>query len=190
MDLHEFNKNAIKTESLVDTVITDRAILMESLVAFEQVSELLDALKKSAFYNKPIDVEKLMGSADSINKIGYVLSNEDIWEIGATKNDDINPRLFHAIIGILTEAGELATILINHLQGEELDTVNMLEEFGDIAWYQAIAYDELNVDPYHPLVAVINKLRARYPNKFTSDDAINRDVDSERAILEDSLKGE
>ncbi len=37
--------------------------------------------------------------------------------------------------------------------------------------------------------AVINKLRARFPEKFTEDHAIDRDTDYEREILEHSITG-
>jgi hypothetical protein len=62
--------------------------------------------------------------------------------------------------------------------------VNLLEEFGDLAWYQAIGIDEAGGSLDKVLDRVIAKLRARYPEKFTSENAINRDLVKERAILE------
>jgi NTP pyrophosphatase (non-canonical NTP hydrolase) len=38
------------------------------------------------------------------------------------------------------------------------------------------------------LIANIAKLKARYPDKFTTEDAINRDLDKERSILEQGIK--
>lgn len=153
--------------------------------------------------------------------------------------------LLHATIGILTEVEEL---LDNHLG--EVDSVNVLEEVGDITWYLAIIGREYNInlpeslplsneDPMKIVLSIvkqtcklldylkkkiyynkpinddefkqttlvimillqsymnhfkidikdsfdtnINKLRSRYGDKFSSDKAINRDLDLEREILE------
>ena len=65
---------------------------------------------------------------------------------------------------------------------------NGFKEFGDIDWYKAIAFDAWNVDPESPLNAVINKLKLRYPEKFTSSAAINRDLSKERETLESDMK--
>ena len=153
--------------------------------------------------------------------------------------------LLHATIGILTEVEEL---LDNHLG--EVDSVNVLEEVGDITWYLAIIGREYNInlpeslplsneDPMKIVLSIvkqtcklldflkkkiyynkpinedefkqttlvimillqsymnhfkidiknsfdinINKLKSRYGDKFSSDKAINRDLDLEREILE------
>lgn len=94
-------------------------------------------------------------------------------------------RLLHSAIGISTEAGELLDSLKKHIYyGKEFDTVNFKEEIGDIFWYIAIACDELNVDIESIMKTNIEKLQARYPNKFTSENAINRNLETERKILE------
>ena len=69
------------------------------------------------------------------------------------------------------------------LDENSLDVVNVLEEIGDISWYQAILIDALNGDWDACLNKNIEKLKARYPEKFSSDAAINRDVNNERTIL-------
>ena len=42
----------------------------------------------------------------------------------------------------------------------------------------------LNIDPSEIMSSNIAKLKARYPNKFTQEDALNRDLNVERNILE------
>ena len=101
------------------------------------------------------------------------------------ENEDemsINPRIFHAIVGISTESTELLEAL--DFSGKELDNVNICEEFGDLDWYKAIGCDEFNISWDTILNTVIAKLKARYPENFTSKDAINRDLDKEREILD------
>jgi hypothetical protein len=62
--------------------------------------------------------------------------------------------------------------------------INIAEEFGDIDWYKAIGVDELNINWVTILDTVISKLKTRYPDAFTSEDAINRDLDKERKVLD------
>jgi NTP pyrophosphatase (non-canonical NTP hydrolase) len=94
-------------------------------------------------------------------------------------------RLLHASIGITTESGELADLLKKHIfYGKPLDTVNAVEECGDLLWYVALACDALGVTIGEVMERNIAKLRTRYPDKFTSDAAINRDLEAERRALE------
>jgi len=54
------------------------------------------------------------------------------------KGNHINPRIAHSIIGVTTELNELGAAV--QLQ----DSVNIIEEMGDIFWYEAIAQDEID----------------------------------------------
>lgn len=93
--------------------------------------------------------------------------------------------LLHSSMGFVTEAGEFQDMLKKHLYyGRELDTVNLKEEIGDILWYCAIALTALDTDFGTVMQTNINKLKARYPEKFTEKDAIDRNLDKEREILE------
>ncbi len=98
---------------------------------------------------------------------------------------DGTKRLLHAGIGLSTEAGEFLDALKKHIfYGKELDRVNLKEEMGDLFWYLAIACDELGVE-FEPLMETnIAKLKARYGEKFTEHKAENRDLETERTILE------
>ena len=94
-------------------------------------------------------------------------------------------NLLHAAIGIGTEAGEVLDQFKRKLfYGRELDVVNVKEEIGDIMWYVAILLRELDLDFEDILQMNIDKLRARFPEKFTEHHAINRDLGKEREILE------
>jgi NTP pyrophosphatase (non-canonical NTP hydrolase) len=99
------------------------------------------------------------------------------------KGYDMN--LLHAAMGIGTEAGELLDAFKRKIfYGKELDVVNVKEEIGDIMWYIAILLRELDLDFEDILQLNIDKLRARFPDKFTENHALNRDLDAERKILE------
>lgn len=99
--------------------------------------------------------------------------------------DDGVKRLLHAGIGISTEAGEFLDALKKHIfYGKELDRVNLAEELGDLFWYMAIVGDELGIKFEDVMDRNITKLKARYGEKFSEEKAENRDLDSERKILE------
>ena len=94
-------------------------------------------------------------------------------------------NLLHAAMGIGTEAGEVLDQFKRKIfYGRELDVVNVKEEIGDIMWYVAILLRELDLDFEEILQLNIDKLRARFPEKFSESHAINRDLGKERSILE------
>lgn len=94
-------------------------------------------------------------------------------------------RLLHAAMGLCTESGEFMDMMKKHiLYGKPLDEVNLKEELGDKLWYVALALDELKTTFEQIFETNIAKLRARYPNKFTEQDALNRNLEKERQILE------
>lgn len=95
------------------------------------------------------------------------------------------PELMHAMLGITSEAGEVADQFKRHLiYGKELDEINLMEEIGDLFWYCAILSHHIDISFVTIMERNIAKLKARYPGKFTKDSAINRDLEKERRILE------
>lgn len=111
----------------------------------------------------------------------------DFHGIGARLQNVKAVRALHATMGISTEAGELLDVLKKHIfYGKDVDWVNLEEEMGDLFWYLAVLADVLGKTEFQGLMQKnIDKLAKRYPDqKFTSDSAINRDLVSEREILE------
>lgn len=97
----------------------------------------------------------------------------------------LNPRLQHAAFGLVTESGELLDALKKSMfYGKDLDVVNLKEEAGDILWYLAILFDELDTTFEAEMERVIGKLKIRYPEKFSLALTETRDLDAERKHLE------
>lgn len=181
MDLKQYIVDATRTESLVDNIEVDPEFLAGVLQIFIASGNMLDQIKKYAFYGKEYDNVTLRD--EFINIVGSLDQIKP--SIGGTHMEGpvaVNPRLFHSIVGIATEATEL----VEALAQEDIDGVNVLEEFGDLNWYQAIGIDTLGGDFESVLRTNIEKLRARFPDKFSNESAINRDTDREREILEQS----
>lgn len=97
-----------------------------------------------------------------------------------------NARILHAAMGCVTESAEMMDAIKKATYyGTELDTVNIREESGDILWYLAILFDELGTSFEVESARVIQKLRIRFPEKFTEYDAANRNLKAERKTLEE-----
>lgn len=91
----------------------------------------------------------------------------------------------HMAMGMVTEAGELIDVYKKNLAyKKEIDYVNLKEELGDILWYIANLCNINDWDIEDVLEININKLKVRYPEKFTQENAINRNLEEERKILE------
>lgn len=108
-------------------------------------------------------------------KIGERMAGED-------KTIDIQ----HAAMGMVTESAEFMDALKKSIfYGKPLDKVNLREELGDILWYVALALRTLDTDFETVMERNIEKLKARYPQNFTEEHAISRDLEAERKILEE-----
>ena len=94
-------------------------------------------------------------------------------------------RLLHAGMGLTTEAGEFVDALKKHIfYGADLDAINLAEETGDSLWYIAVAVDALETTFKDIKEKNIAKLKSRFPDSFKKVDALNRDLETERKILE------
>ncbi len=118
----------------------------------------LDAFKKAAFYGKGDEV-----------KTPLVFTG--------------NKNYLHALLGICSEAGELAMNSINGLNGKPIDFVNTVEELGDLLWFIQLGCKSMGFSMAEIMTMNIDKLKARYPDKFTESNALERDVDAEMKAM-------
>jgi len=190
MDNNEYIKLALRTESKVESVSANVNALMAALDCFVVSGEILDGFKKAIYYRNPKKInETLQDYADALEEHARRLRKHASTATTNTEVMNINPRVFHGIVGIATEASELTAALSDYIENGVLDPVNIQEEMGDGAggtnsWYAAILHDELGLDPVETMTKNINKLRARYPEKYEDTLAENRDLTTERKILE------
>lgn len=144
-------------------------VLLLALQNFIDAAETLDVIKKSLFYGRDLGhIHKAI--------------REDAPEVVARA---VDTNIIHGIIGIATEAGELVEALVKAMFNDaDLDVVNMAEEVGDVFWYAALLAKKAGVTFDAIQRNNIEKLRKRFPDKFSEFDANNRDLDGEREILE------
>jgi NTP pyrophosphatase (non-canonical NTP hydrolase) len=93
--------------------------------------------------------------------------------------------LLHMCLGLQTESAEISDVFKKKLAyNKDIDWVNVKEEIGDLMWYIANLCNLNEWDLENILETNINKLKIRFPEKFTNDLAINRDLLEERKTLE------
>lgn len=107
-------------------------------------------------------------------------------------------NIFHAALGMATEAGELLDNWKKAIfyGGRTFDTVNADEEVGDLMWYvmlycQARGEQTGTTGAQHLariLAGNSAKLRARYPGKFETQDAEKRDTDAEIGAMKKAME--
>ena len=86
-------------------------------------------------------------------------------------------RLAIAGLGLAGEAGEVVDYLkkvVGH--GHKLDKDKLVKELGDVLWYVAEICSAINADMSDVAQQNMDKLKARYPDGFSSERSINREV--------------
>ena len=93
--------------------------------------------------------------------------------------------VLHCLVGMQTELGELADPFKKEIfYGKELDKTNVAEEIADKMWYLVNLARIENIDLVKALQNNIAKLKVRFPDKFTEQNAIERNLEAERVELE------
>lgn len=146
-------------------------------------AEVLDGFKRALFYGA-----RAPGIPDD-----WTAKTETLGEFRDDHAIGLSNDLIHGILGVFTEAGELLSVLANPLPGNSADKPeggefpdvnNIREEVGDLFWYCALIADACGFTLDDAQRKNIQKLRTRYPDKFTSEKALKRDLAAERAVLE------
>lgn len=88
---------------------------------------------------------------------------------------DRNIDLIHAVLGVCSEAGELADPVKKAMMyGKPLDILNIKEGAGGLLWYLALLCRALDCTMDELGVQVIDKLRKRYPSSYSDSAAVAR----------------
>lgn len=201
MNFKDYQSRALLTESKPSTLNFGEVGLHILLNTAENTAEILNLAKRTIFYGKPMEGDKLRALAENLagySRLIYELSDHlpianDFEsynglppEAQNIKAENVDLRLLHAAMGIFTEAGEAIELVRHQLEGKPFDSVGWGEEIGgDISWYQALGHDAAGTDEDVEREKNIRKLELRNKGKtFNAEATVNRDTDAERAILE------
>ena len=160
-----------------------------NLGVITEIGEVLDIFKKNLAYNKPIDVVNLGEELADIswyivNKCAFepIPLEEDFDVVLADVKELLDNKMFRVEnlpIGLKTEA-LMHTLLLaycgttNNIFSAPIVQLAILANIAE--WYE--------LDFFQILTNNIDKLKVRYPEKFTNEAAQNRDLEAERAELE------
>ena len=87
----------------------------------------------------------------------------------------VSDLLLNAALGLCGESGEVADLVKKHrFQGHDLDFEHIAKELGDIAWYLAVGAYSIGYDLEKILQMNVDKLKARYPDGFSTDRSLHR----------------
>ena len=174
MHMKTYLTESARTASpLFDTTQIDAWQVAGILNIVAKSIEPLDAAKKALFYGREINPAVMNRLHVTDGFYGH---------IGA-RFEGLDVDLIHAILGIITEAGELAEALLKAMNTGEFDETNLREEGGDQLWYLAMKFRALGTTFEREAERNIAKLKTRFPDKFNQDEAINRDLLAEEAVL-------
>ena len=83
--------------------------------------------------------------------------------------------LLNSTLGLCGECGEVADLVKKHLfQGHDIDLNHVAKELGDISWYLAVGAYSIGYDLEKILQMNVDKLKARYPDGFSTDRSLHR----------------
>lgn len=195
MNSEEYADKAVSTVSNnFDTNHVSLEDFEYTMLAMIEMSKAIDYLKRSLFYGKKLDREKLVKSVSVANMyMQSILGNEYVpTNISFDNKDKMLDKLIHASFGFCTESGEVLETMYKHLcnTDKELDWKNIFEEIGDINWYIPLFLQEAkNQGKNWSFEKIwdlnIDKLSKRYPNKFETEKCYNRNSKKELEKFED-----
>jgi hypothetical protein len=169
-------RTCVDTDEMKQRVINPGII--EAIFVQLQINILaarnLDVLKREIAYGQ-----------EHCRKATGLMPPDDIAIAADALGDDETVEFLHAALGMLTEAGEFAEIVFGAIfKSAGIDYVHVVEELGDQEWYMAIPRRVLDIHDSQVKSLNIRKLLARFPNKFSQDGALIRNLEKEREVLE------
>lgn len=173
MNIKEYQINAART--CADLGSKDKNLFhMECGICTEK-GELVDIYKKFFAYGKEIDLVHLK---EELGDLCWYQANKDTFLGYIYEEDQIN---FDGLLQL-----EATENFEEHKEGVFMLWVDPLETL-DRQSIWALIYltgRVYGIDFGDMLETNINKLKARYAEKFTEEAALNRDLDAEREVLE------
>jgi hypothetical protein len=147
----------------VDEFEQPTTVFAQDLLAYIRAARVLDRWKSLLIYGKTKDEAKF-----------EPLPTDEL--IAGIKWDNADPVSVHALLGITTEGGELAELLLWHMCG--LDTAELQaglrEETGDIDWFQELLARSTGISVDSARSENIAKLQKRYKDKYSQTEAVDR----------------
>ena len=184
--------------------VAQAQIPLSTLIDVIVASHNIDFLKRDMFYAKKPDeahtnkgIAKLLAVGSRVLSRGFDHSYVKGSDLKLDLTDRVKVNLLHGLVGILSEMGELAEILMDLVTSGEVDLPHLLEELGDQRFYTQLICNSANeLDTEQRFtdenirLANMAKLRVRY----ATDEAVGihsggeRDYEAEKKAMKESLE--
>lgn len=183
-------KDAVRTESTYEK-------LSGMLVCPEKIPRCLNGRLLHGAIGLCTEVGELF---DAIQKPGFAehVKEEigDLWWYNAILHDTMHSEMLYSLsdgVGfsatvylerIAAAVGNIQDVIKRTLfYGKSIDTMRLLEQMDVLTVNLCLFGYAVGVTPEQAQAANIAKLKARYPAKFTEENAVNRDIEAERIAL-------
>lgn len=130
-------------------------------------ADLVDACKRALFYNKTDRLGEYTEAA--VNHLGLEFTEE--------------PELIHAVLGLEGEVGEIQEAALAQGLSVEERRARIVDESGDLLWFLALLFKQYGITFDEAFDRNIAKLAARYPDKFTIEAAVTRNLEAEAEVF-------
>ncbi len=207
--LEQYFELAPRTMSWLDNSEQDSLHMMYGVGS--EIGELMDAVKKHIAYKKPFDVVNVLEEIGDITWYiaGVVAGVEKMYT-----EKRIKSRLASRVLDKTEEGRKVYLKNLDETRAEKslevfsdevIKTITFIELIQKVEAQKHLSFlhgedylevvlvmctvfvNSLGEDILTVLTKNINKLEQRYPEKFTFDKALNRDLDAERQILESPI---
>ena len=174
--------------------IGNNLLHMEAGIAGEFLGETVDILKKTFAYKKPLDKVHLgeeladtvwyCAGVETINKLPEMEMCFDEESLAIVENIK-NQTITYIKESVETRNSSIETECLGLILANKgaVDSTNRGAILAIIGICMGIC-EVLNIDFWQALTNNISKLQVRYPEKFTEEAALNRDLAAERVELE------
>lgn len=161
------------------------------LGCLSETGELISAYKKHIGYNKPVDYVNVKEELGDLLYFIYTLFRCTDWN---TEEVEIDTFLYNKLCKRYENndmSTELHVVKALHFEMASLEAMYSMERIllnekvtNIMTYITFMCNVVLKVTTEEVMETVINKLKARFPEKFNQDNAINRDLKEERKALE------
>lgn len=160
-------------------------IIINSIALSRTASSITELVKKKIIHRHDIDENRINTLLTEVRMMTRFFLRRRLAILPSTIG--IMPKTIEIIwntVGLLGEAGEVATLVMVGLLFGTFDRDKFMDELGDLLWYIAALCTKLDIDLSDVMQGNIDKLRKRYPNGYSSQDSQKRvDVKAEPKVL-------
>jgi NTP pyrophosphatase (non-canonical NTP hydrolase) len=191
MKIEDYQENAVRTAPDLGT-FRDNMLHMD-LGVLTEIGEILDIFKKNLAYNKPLDIVNM---GEEIADVSWYIVNKCTYNNFKMNSEQLEAAYQgyfatkienkEELLEKLEERVDFARSILCYMMGAFVtdDDKNIFKNpMVMLAGLKFLA-EIFEIDYHEQLEKNINKLKVRYPEKFDSEKALNRDLTEERKTLE------